>query len=243
MDKVALLEVGMTEKEAEVYLALIKLGSTTAGNIIEHTGLHRAVVYDLLNRLIEKGLVGHVIKGRKKYFETTNPQRLLDIVKEKESKVKSILPSLLELSQFKEHLDVKIYKGKEGVKAVFEDILRSRPKEWLSLGSSGETYELLPAFLEEFHEERVEKKILGRGLILSTNQAIERAKTLSKLDFTEIRQLPKNIVTPTVMHIYNNHVALYSVTKDKIAFIILIENEQIANSFKEYFESLWRISK
>src|SRR3989344_2330280 len=116
MNKEALLGVGLTEKESEVYLALLSLGSSSAGQIIQKTGLHRAVVYDLLERLIEKGLVGYVIKGRKKYYESTNPQRLLDILKEKESKLKSILPNLIELCQFKDHLDIKIYKGKEGIK-------------------------------------------------------------------------------------------------------------------------------
>ena len=50
--------------------------------IIQKTGLHRAVVYDLLERLIEKGLVGHAIKGRKKFFEATNPQRLKEILQD-----------------------------------------------------------------------------------------------------------------------------------------------------------------
>src|SRR3989344_1182878 len=66
MNKEALLGVGLTEKESEVYLALIELGSSSAGQIIQKTGLHRAVVYDLLERLIEKGLVGNVFKGRHK---------------------------------------------------------------------------------------------------------------------------------------------------------------------------------
>ncbi|MBS3145083.1 hypothetical protein J4208_05880 [Candidatus Woesearchaeota archaeon] len=243
MNKEALLGVGLTEKESEVYLALIELGSSSAGQIIQKTGLHRAVVYDLLERLIEKGLVGHVIKGRKKYFESTNPKKLLDIVKEKEMKIRGILPSLLELSQFKESLDVKIYKGKEGIKTVFEDILREKPGEWLSLGSGGETFHLLPAFLTEFHKNRVKEKIKGRGLLINNSSAIKRGEILSKMSLTEIRYLPKTIVTPTVINIYNTRVALYAVTKDKIPFIILIENEQLAHSFKEYFESLWKISK
>ncbi len=243
MHKEALLEVGLTEKESEVYLALIELGSSSAGQIIQKTGMHRAVVYDLLERLIEKGLVGHGIKGRKKYFEATNPQKLLDIVKEKEMKIRGILPNLLELSQFKDPLDVKIYKGKEGIKTVFEDILRVKPVEWLSLGSGGETYNLLPAFLEEFHKNRVKSKIKARGLLINNALATKRGEILSKLKYTEIKYLPKTIVTPTVINIYNNRVTLYAVTKNKIPFIILIENQQLAHSFKEYFESLWKISR
>ena len=240
MDSSILTEAGLTKKEAEVYLALIELGSASASQIIQKTGLHRAVVYDLLQRLIEKGLVGHAIKGRKKFFEATNPERLLDILKEKENKIKTILPQLFELSQFKDHLEVKIYKGKEGIKTVFEDILRSKPNEWLSLGSSGETYDLLPAFLDEFHKIRVKKGIAARGLLLGKGK--KRGLTLSKINLTEIRYLPQNFVTPTVINIYNDRTALYSVTSDNIPFIILIENAQLTKSFIEYFEWLWKIA-
>lgn len=243
MDANILMEAGLTLKEAEVYLALVTLGSSSASQIIQKTGLHRAVVYDLLERLIEKGLVGHVIRGRKKYFESTNPQRLLDILKEKEVKIKTILPQLFELSQFKEHLEVKIYKGKEGIKNVFEDIIRARPSEWLSLGSSGETYNLLPSFLDWFHKERIKKKIKSRGLLLNSHNALKRGKMLSDMKLTEIKYLPKSFLTPTVINIYLNKVTLYSVSREKIPFIILIENNQLADSFREYFNWLWSLSK
>ncbi len=243
MDSKNLTAAGLTEKEAEVYLALVSLGFSSATQIIRKTGFHRAVVYDLLERLTEKGLVGFVLKGRKKYFESTDPCRLLDIIKEKEAKIKSILPQITELSQFKEHLDVKVYKGKEGVKNVFEDILRANPKEWLSLGSGGETYNLLPAFLDDFHKTRIKKKIKSRGLLLDNSLGKKRGEMLSKLQLTEIRYLPKSFLTPTVINIYNNKATLYSVTKEKIPFIILIENDQLSKSFREYFEWLWKISK
>jgi len=243
MDSKVLTEAGLTQKESDVYVALIELGASSATQIIQKTGFHRAVVYDLLERLIEKGLVGYVIKGRKKFFEATNPNCLLEILKEKEEKIKTLLPSLSELSQFKEHLEVQIYKGKEGIKTVFEDILRANPKEWLSLGSGGETYNLLPAFLDFFHKSRIKKKIMSRGLLIDNQLARKRGNMLSKMQLTEIRYLPKTFLTPTVINIYDDRVTLYSVTKDKVPFIILIENRQLSNSFKEYFEWLWRLSK
>jgi len=243
MESEILTEVGLTKKEAEVYLALTELGSSSASNIIQKTGFHRAVVYDLLERLIEKGLVGHVLKGRKKFFEATNPERLLEIIKEKENKIKTVIPRLAELSQFKEHLNVQIYKGKEGIKNVFEDILRNKPSEWLSLGSGGETYQLLPAFLDSFHKKRVKLKIKARGLLINNPKAKKRGEKISKMPLTEIRQLPKSFLTPTVINIYGDRATLYSVTEEKIPFIILIENKHLVKSFREYFEWLWRLSK
>lgn len=243
MDTKILTEAGLTPKEAEVYLALVTLGSSPATNIIRKTGFHRAVIYDLLERLIEKGLACHVRKGRKKFFEATDPHRLLGILHEKENRLNRIIPELEELSQFREHLDVKIFKGKEGIKAVFEDILISKPAEWLSVGSGGETYELLPAFLDEFHKTRIKEKIKSRGLFLNSQKAKIRGEKLAKLSLTEIRYLPKTFITPTVMNLYSEKATLYSVTKDNIPFIILLENPQLYKSFKEYFEWLWKLSK
>jgi len=243
MDTKILEEIGLTANESKVYLSLIELGSSSAGQIIQKTGLHRAVVYDLLERLIEKGLVGHVITGRKKYFEATNPQRLKQILKEKENKLDTILPQLLELSKFQTALDVKIYKGKEGLKTVFENIIRNKPTEWLSLGSSGQTFEVLPYYLEHFHKDRIKNKIKARGLILNTTKAKERGKELSKMPMTNIKILPVGFVTPTVINVYNNNVALFSASENNIPFVILIENKELAKSFKEHFEYLWKKSQ
>ncbi len=243
MSNSELQEIGMTEKEAEVYLALLRLGSSSASAIIQKTGLHRAVVYDLLERLIEKGLASYATVGRKKFFEAANPNRLIEILKEKEQKIQNVLPSLLELSKFQSTLEVKIFKGKQGIKSVLEDIIRSKPKEWLSLSSGGETYKTIPYFLEQFHKERIKLKIKVRGLLTNNSTAKKRGKALSAMPFTKIKYLPKTIQTPTVINIYGNSINFYCVTKNEIPFIILIESKELADSFKKYFEWLWRISK
>ena len=62
----------LAKNESKLYLSLLELGSASATQLIQKSGLHRAVVYDILERLIEKGLASFVIKGRKKYFERVN---------------------------------------------------------------------------------------------------------------------------------------------------------------------------
>ncbi|MFH1649836.1 MAG: helix-turn-helix domain-containing protein [Candidatus Woesearchaeota archaeon] len=242
MDARALTDAGLTAKESEVYVALVELGSTSASGIISKTGLHRAVVYDLLGRLIEKGLASEIVQGRKKYFEAANPNRLIDILKEKEKNIRSILPNLLELSAFSEHLEVKVYKGKQGIKAMFEEMLESRPKEWLSMGSGGETFSLLPAYLNEFHQRRAENGISARGLLIRNQKAKQRGIALAKFALTRIKYLPDSFVTPTVLNIYGDRVFLYSIGKDKAPFIIMIENSNVTKSFKEYFDWAWKQS-
>ena len=88
MEELQLEKLGLTKTEAKVYLSLLKLGSTKTGLLVRKTNLHRATVYDVLKRLIEKGLVSYIIKGKIKYFQVTEPEYFLDKIKEKENKLK-----------------------------------------------------------------------------------------------------------------------------------------------------------
>src|SRR3989338_4567553 len=88
MDAAILEKIGLTGNEIKVYLALLELGSVTAGEIIKKTGLHRAGAYDTLERLMDKGIVSYVIKANRKYFEATPPANLITFVEKREDELK-----------------------------------------------------------------------------------------------------------------------------------------------------------
>ncbi len=242
METSIIKEIGLTEKEANIYLTLIKLGSSSASEIIRETGFHRAIIYDNLDRLLEKGLVSFINKGRKKFFEAVNPNRLLELEKEKQQKLKSIIKDLKELSTFSAKLDVKLYKGKDGLINVFEDIISSNVKEWLVLGSSGKTIKILPYYLEHFQRRRAKKRIKTKALMIDNESGRHRGAELKKLKNTEVRYLPKQITTPTVIQIYGNKTIIHS-NNSETPFVVVIDNRDISSSFKEYFFALWKIAK
>ena len=152
---------GLSEKEAKVYLSALELGETTAGAISIKSDLPRTLVYDILERLIKMGLVSYAIKANKKHFLAANPDELVRILKEKEGVVKRILPSLQELQKIHgtQRPRVEIYEGRGGMKSVMDDILRSGVSEFLGYGSSRSSYEIIPAFMEEWHQRRATQKI------------------------------------------------------------------------------------
>src|SRR3989338_8371900 len=94
MDEKILERVGLSKGEIEVYLVLLKLGSSLVSKVAQETGLHRTNIYDTLEKLREKGLVSYVIKENMKYYSSSNPDKLLDYVKEREAEIMSILPEL-----------------------------------------------------------------------------------------------------------------------------------------------------
>lgn len=247
MNPKTLEKFGVSPNEAKVYLSLLNLGCTLAGKISEKATIHRRAVYDALNRLIGKGLVSFVIKAGKKYYEATNPEKLLEILKEKEEDIKNkektikkILPELIsEYKQTKSKLEASIYRGKEGLKTIMELILKEK-KDWLSMGSTGKGPEILPYFLPGWHKRRLKLKIKYRGLIVDTPDGRKRAKEFLKIGLAEVKFLPKEIQNPQTIWIFGNKIAIILVSIEQ-PIIFLIDNKDISNSFRDQFNWLWSL--
>ena len=104
--------VGLSSSETNVYLNLLKMGSSKAGKISKECQINRTTTYDALKRLQEKGLVSYVIKANRKWFEAVEPGRLLDYLKEKEDYLQKILSELQAIYKLpKEKHDVTLFYG------------------------------------------------------------------------------------------------------------------------------------
>src|SRR3989339_656937 len=89
--------LGLSERESRVYVALLDVGPTTVSKIIRKTGIASSKIYDVMEKLIHRGLVTYVLKQGKKEFHPVDPKRLFNIIQEKEATIKEILPTLEEL--------------------------------------------------------------------------------------------------------------------------------------------------
>jgi len=125
VDATVLENIGLTRNQSTVYLALLKLGSSTAQEIINESKLHRSPVYDALEKLEEKGFVSSVVKDFKKYFQASHPKHIYTYLQEKKDELTEIMPELESLQNLKtEKINATIYKGKEGLKAIHYDMLK-----------------------------------------------------------------------------------------------------------------------
>jgi len=243
MIELELEQLGLTKIESRVYGALISLGSTTTGPLVKKTELHRATVYDALKRLMEKGLVTFIIKEKTKYFRVVNPEHFLDLIQEKkleiENKEKTARKIIEKLNQIKEQAKIKesasIFQGKRGVKTIFEDILNY--KEYLAFASGGKFKEVLGIYFDQFQIKKRQKKIKSLILIDEALKGSDYVKSIRG----EIRFLPKEYNYPTATFIYENKVAFFVFTEYPTAF--LIESKEVAESYRSYFELLWKLAK
>ncbi len=231
MEKV-LQQLGLTEAESKVYLALLELGPSLAGQLSRKTGLHRRNIYDITERLIQKGIIGYIIKNNRRFFEASPPERLKEIIDEKQKSLSEILPQLnLLYNQNKEKQETNFYKGTEGLKTIFQDQLES--KEILILGASSSAFEILPFYFKWYDKDRVKRKIKVR---IIANKQFNKSIPLS-----EIRYLPEKYSNPLAINIWNDKVAIILWKSPPLA--IVIKQQEIADSYKKYFELMWKSTK
>ena len=232
-----LQDVGFDEKEAQVYLALLKIGETTATKVSKETSIERTLVYYIIEKLINKGLASFKLKNNVKYYSASNPEKILLEIKEKESLFKNIFPSLEQLRKraYEEEIKVDIYKETAGLKAVITDMFKCG-KEFLVLGEQGQiqlNYPLIyKQYLRMLKETRIKERVIVREDL--------RGKILQSRN-TKFKYISKNLVSPTTTLIYSNKVLI--TIWEKPMFNILITSIKVADSYKAYFEHFWKIAK
>lgn len=238
--KQILEQLGIEDKKAEVYLACLEMGGATAYLIAKKTGLKRPTVYDIMNQLMKEGLVYKSIKGKIKYFSPADPEVLVKKLKEKEALAKEILPQLQNLYNSPQAKPfIRYFEGKEGIKEMYEDSLRSLKKGDEILAYVGEdVYKDMPGYIDDYVKRRVEKNIRIRGIykesILANKFMEKNAEQLREVKLLS----PKNFPVSNETDIYKNKIAIASYGREM--FGMIIESEEIARSQKAIFELLWK---
>ncbi len=237
--------IGLTDSETKVYLALLDLGSTTKGPIVDKSGVASSKIYELLEKLIQKGLVSYVIKSGVKYFESAPPSRILDYMQEKEAKLKQqkgqiekLLPELeLKRSMAGIGSETIVYKGMKGAETSFDDILKTLNKgeEYYVLGISKFTPHF-ERFVVNFHKKRAKQGIKCK--IIVNELAEEIGNKLAPISLTKIKYLQKELFTPVVFIIYKDK-TLISIGLDEL--FIQIKSKNLSEGLKAYADYMWSI--
>ncbi|MEK6960983.1 MAG: helix-turn-helix domain-containing protein [Nanoarchaeota archaeon] len=237
--------LGLSDRESRVYLALLDLGPTTTSKLIRKTGVSSSKIYDVLEKLMHRGLAAYVIKHGKKEFHPSNPEKLFDLIKEKESTVDRILPDLKRLyEETAEEVQAEVFKGKEGIKSVFEDILKTG-KGWHALGASGKAAFTLPYYMPHFYKRMQTKKIALNILFVDSEITRKQKEELDSYKNVKIKFLPKRIRNLMVIFIYGDKVAVIPMTGtvEMAPLAIVIKSKESAESYRDYFNWLWKICR
>ena len=249
MDTSLLERIGLTKSEIKVYISLIELGSSSVGAITSKSKVASSKTYELLDKLIAKGLVTTFKEKNVNYFKAVNPNRLKDYLEDKknelvknESELLTLMP-ILE-SKFKDHVkdtELELFKGYKGVETMFKEMIKTLNKgdEFLVIGG-GDTPSANPLtkiFFEKIHRERSEK-----GVILKIIFSEARRKSLKKMAmFPHTIRRYLHYGTPSTVNIYKDTTIL--LVMSPIPAGIRIKNKQITESYRRYFEEMWKTAK
>jgi HTH-type transcriptional regulator, sugar sensing transcriptional regulator len=237
--------IGLSPGESKVYLSLIKLGQVSSGQIIKNTTVSRSKIYEILDRLHTKGLVSKITKESKTLYLAQPPQKIKQLLTNKEKEIAkqqeiidNILPTLTKIYQNKTPKNsTEVFTGDKGVISALNNLLDKQEKnEEYFVFSIVDVPEKFEKHLNNLYK-RLTKGNTKIRIIFSKKVQKEIVQKYSNKKLIQARSLPKEFSSPTVFNIYKNKTAIIVWATEPIA--ILIKNQEIANSFKNYFEIIW----
>lgn len=235
-------DLGLSEKEAKVYLASLELGPSSPAEIAKAAGINRATTYVIAEKLTKEGLMSQLEKDKKTYFAAENPEQLLHLLRKQESEIRQkeqefqkYLPELKTLFDTAgERPKVRFFEGKEGLKAIQGDFLSSKDKNIEEIYSSDDVRNVFTEEdLQKAREVRKNKKIKARAIYIRKAGKIPQTPYLTDLRIVPYEKFP--IHSDILM--YDNKVAMVSL-KGKLVGVI-IENKAIVDTLRSIFNLAW----
>jgi HTH-type transcriptional regulator, sugar sensing transcriptional regulator len=235
--------IGLTKGEIEVYLALLELGLSTTGNITKHANISSSKVYEVLQRLINKGLASYVIQNGVHHYAATPAARLLDFMEQKKDEIQkgqnaiaALIPKLETQRVEQIAADAVIYRGKQGPLIALQETLTEGKKgaEILGYGTDEDDYlKHYPAQLKAYITEQAKSKIKMRLIFGEGFHSPNKG--------ANIRYAPRGLTAPVRTIIYGNKVAIVDFNEPFTT--IIIDKKGIADAYRTHFELLWKMTK
>jgi HTH-type transcriptional regulator, sugar sensing transcriptional regulator len=250
MDTQILKEIGLTHGEIKTYLALLKRGSSSTGPIAKESGVSRSKLYSILDKLEKKGLASHVEQKGVTYFQAVEPSKIGDYLQKKENDLKNLttkfekfLPQLEAVHKESPRVqNVTVYQGLRGLATAHEHtyLKLKRGESYYYLGiSAGQPGEQHAYWMRD-HMRRAKVGIKCRLLF---NKYTEQETLVNRNSYKgcDARLMPTDIKTPAFFLIYKDTVMIAIPSRPPLA--IEIVSQEIADSFKSYFDEFWKKTK
>ena len=251
MNTQVLEEIGFTKGETRVYFSLLELGETTIGPLSKKSGITPAKVYPIIEKLKQKGLATEIIKSNTKNFEATQPKQILTYLEEKKDKInkqkekiEKIIPTIETKRKLSENIEkAQVYQSFDGIRTLYNEIidtLKQNKEDFMAFTLGKEEYQNKESkyFFQEYDAKRRNAKIKVK--LLSHTSQKEFIKSITKYD-KNIKVKYLSYKMPTGIIIFGNKVATLNWKKIPTAFVI--QSKQTTESYKQFFQDMWKIAK
>jgi sugar-specific transcriptional regulator TrmB len=243
--KKELIELGMSEKEAEIFMICVKAGEVTANRVSDLAGLARSTTYDLLDKLRHKGFITTFVKDKKTYFLANNSEILItnleeekrDLLKDignRKEILKDISPKLKEMqNQINKKPIAEIFEGKVSISGILDDIVEDAKSNIKIIGSQENAIEKIDYKTDKFRNRRKERGIKTYQILEDSKEA--RKEKLDKL--TELRFLKSLKESKDAIFIYND-VTVHLILSGELT-AIRIKSKEYTKAQEINFDELW----
>ncbi len=240
-----LLELGLSNKEASVYLAMLEIGPAGVQDIAQKAGVNRSTTYLTLDELKKRGLASSSTENKKTLFTAESPSRLSavlnrerDELESRKKKLQESIPYFMALyNAIDDKPQVRFFEGEEGIVALREFMAQSRG-EYLSFTAIDEGT-LRMANINPAQRLKMSRKVHGRYIF-----SLKPKFAIPKMDLTnwQVKQLPYGAYPFTgEINIVDNKVAAYVVKNKPLG--ILVENKEMTDLFRAMFNAAWQVGK
>ena len=232
-----LKSLGLTENQAQVYLAALELGQASMQELAKKSKVRRTSIYNFINELKEKQLITETKKKKRRVYSAVHPEQLIELEKTRITELQSMLPELLAVyNSSNQKPRVTYYEGVDGIKEVYGDMLKDKKEIWAWEDLEYMKTALPKNFYDYFPPERAKRGITFKSI----SRDSETAKELVKSNIKLLRET-KFIQSQdwgTEINIYGNKVALFNF-KTQNPFVVLIEDINIAQTLRIAWKGLW----
>ncbi len=227
-----LQKIGLSNKEAQIYLALVKKGEATANELAKQTSSQRTVAYNVLQQLLTKGFVNYVKKGNVRLYKISDPKSLSASIREKEILANEIVKDIGKIKrEIQSDKNVEVHEGIESMRGLFEEIRKARNLKVLN--ATGKIFEHLI-----YSSEHIVKEIAFKNDVHVIGVDSMKKTRLAEFKKIKFKYLPANAENIATTFIFNNKVII-QILKDK-PFLIKIENKEIFEGYSKDFDVLWK---
>jgi sugar-specific transcriptional regulator TrmB len=241
MDYRELVNLGLSEKEAKVYLAALELGKAPVAKIAQKAEVNRATTYVQIKSLMAKGLMSSYEEGKKTYYFAEFPEKLSLLFREqamaiqrKQEYLDKILPELRSLNTLeKDKPTVRYFTGKNGIYTMVEEFLQMKSKIARLIYS----VDALNKIFSDEERKKARVRRIKKGIKTKVIYTYKDGELKSTRD-GERRKIPfeKFPITCDIA-LFDNKVRIASLGKRLVG--IIIEDDEIAKSLKSVFELAW----
>jgi|CXWL01.1.fsa_nt_gi sugar-specific transcriptional regulator TrmB len=243
-------EFGLGDDESRIFAFLIAHPQTSVAELALNVGIKRTTLYGLIEKLKNKGIVTESEKDGVKSYSAVTKEKLEVLIEERIAKLKGAKQSVAELfasTKAGELLatDIQIYRGKEGIKFILQDMLLKKNIETEAFWPIKTMLDVLGAeFFKYLNKERIKRNIFTKA-IWPRSQVVDTKNHPylgSGEEFLrEIRVAPEQVDFSMGYWIYDDRVAFISSSKESFGFII--KSREMADVLRVQHSLIWQLSK